>query len=1025
MLDDFSGLLHRPPSARDKIAQQARVTARHTAVPGRLRAHVAGLRHNVVLAQQLARTLSAHVDVAQVDINPLTGTVLLHYRTATVEQLVAYIESALGPMLAPLPVAKSNAPAAMDMWPGTTRNTATPGGTRKSRWHIASVEQLLADFKSSLEHGLTSASAATRLAHLGPNAFPAPPRRSELAMFFGQLNSLPVMLLGVSAAVSAATGGLVDAAVILGVVLVNATIGFVTERQAERTISALDKYTPRTAHARREGRVFEVPVEHIVTGDILELTPGSYVAADARLLHTERLTIDESSLTGESVPVTKDHGFNGNDDTPLAERINLVHRGTLVTGGSGRALVVATGVDTEIGHIQSLVGETRPPETPMQIQLDRMGNQLVYISGAICIGVFGLGLLRGLALLPMLKAAISLAVAAVPEGLPTVATTTLALGIRDMRARKVLIRHLDAVETLGSVQVLCLDKTGTLTLNQMQMVCVQIDGHRYRRVDRTYVLHDEVVDVSNEPVFEQMLRIVTLCNESEIVHSAGQLRFDGSATESALLDAALCGGIDVSTLRREHPLIRTRHRTETTPWMATLHERPDGSWLVAVKGSPAQVLALCRDRFTPGAPLTDSNRSEILFDNELMAGEALRVLGVAYAMIDTPDAFETAPLCWLGLVGLADPIRPGMDKLMRAFHRAGIETVMITGDQSATAYAIGKQLNLANGGQLEILDSTNLDKLDPELLAGLVRKTHVFARVSPAHKLQIVQALQRAGKVVAMTGDGINDGPALKAANIGVAMGGGGTDVARSVADVVVEDDNLHTMVTAVEQGRTIYANIRKALRFLLSTNLSEVEVMVAAVALGAGAPLTPMQLLWINLISDIFPGLALAIEPPESDVLSQPPRDPDEPIVALKDFKRLGLESAAISAGAMASFGYGLWRYGPGATANTHAFMSLTIAQLLHAYSCRSEKTTIFESGIRPGNRYLNIALGASLAAQAGVMTIPALRKLFNLAPIGPLDLAVIGASSVLPLLFNELTKVGRRTITTTAPQKGGPRHA
>jgi Ca2+-transporting ATPase len=319
--------------------------------------------------------------------------------------------------------------------------------------------------------------------------------------------------------------------------------------------------------------------------------------------------------------------------------------------------------------------------------------------------------------------------------------------------------------------------------------------------------------------------------------------------------------------------------------------------------------------------------------------------------------------------------------------------------------------------------------MDPELLAGLVRKTHVFARVSPAHKLQIVQALQRAGKVVAMTGDGINDGPALKAADIGVAMGGGGSDVARSVSDVVIEDDNLHTMVIAVEQGRTIYANIRKALHFLLSTNISEIEVMVAAIALGAGQPLTPLQLLWINLISDIFPGLALALEPPEADVLKQPPRDPADPIIGKKDFKRLGLESSVITAGTLVSYGYGVMRYGIGPQANTHAFMTLTLAQLLHAISCRSETTTVFEAATRPGNKYLNLALGASFAAQLATIAIPGLRKFLNLAPVGPVDVAVIGAGAALPLLVNELTKIAKRprplTTGNVSAKPGELRHA
>jgi Ca2+-transporting ATPase len=449
--------------------------------------------------------------------------------------------------------------------------------------------------------------------------------------------------------------------------------------------------------------------------------------------------------------------------------------------------------------------------------------------------------------------------------------------------------------------------------------------------------------------------------------------------------------------------------------MYTLHSAGNHSTLIAIKGSPGEVLSMCRWHMKDGEkiPLGDEDRLAIETENERMAGDALRVLGVAYSLSDNepvplagddPDFSDT--LVWIGLIGMADPVREGVKGLIGEFHRAGIETVMITGDQSPTAYAIGKELNLGNGEQLEILDSTHLASIDPEVMKALSERVHVFSRVSPAHKLQIVQALQGAGKVVAMTGDGINDGPALKAADIGIAMGHAGTDVAREVADVVIEDDELATMIIAISQGRTIYNNIRKSVHFLLSTNLSEIMVMFTSIAGGLGQPLSAIQLLWINLMSDIAPGLALALEPPEPDVLSQSPRNPEEPIVKTSDFKRITFESAVISAGALGAYGYGVMRYGMGQKAGTMAFMSLTVGQLLHAISCRSEKHTIFDREKLPPNRYLTMALGGSFAVQLLAMVIPGLRNLLGLAPVGILDAVVIGTSAALPLLVNEATK-------------------
>ncbi|HJW81692.1 MAG TPA: cation-transporting P-type ATPase, partial [Acidiferrobacterales bacterium] len=757
-----------------------------------------------------------------------------------------------------------------------------------------------------------------------------------------------------------------------------------------------------------------VPAAELVTGDLLVLAPGNTVAADARLIEARRLTVDESSLTGESMPVAKHAARLAITDVSLVDRDNMVYRGTLVTGGQGLAVVVATGGASEIGRIQQLASEAQSPETPMERQLRVLGNQVVWIAIGVCGGVYVVGLLRGYGALQMLKTAVSLAVAAVPEGLPTVATTTLALGLRNMRRQKVLIRHLEAVETLGAVQTICLDKTGTLTLNRMSVTVLYSDAVRLTVAGGRVLRDGREMDVRTQPGLRRLIEVAVLCNETEINGDSGAQVLNGTATENALVHMALSAGLDVLGLRARHARVRVDYRAENHLYMSTLHELAPGKRLLAVKGSPNEVLALCGFTLHGGATevLNDERRQSILDENERMASEALRVLGIAYAEVDAETSTPENGLAWLGLVGMADPVRAGVPDLIRQFHTAGIETVMITGDQSPTAHAIGRQLNLSGSERLDILDSTHLETVEPEMLAALAQRVHVFARVSPSHKLRIVEALQCAGKVVAMTGDGINDGPALKAADIGIAMGRSGTEVAREVADVVLEDDNLETLIVAVSQGRTIYANIRKSVHFLLSTNISEITVMFGAIALGFGQPLNPMQLLWINLITDIFPGLALALEPPELDVLENSPRDPAEPIVRAADFRRILFEAGTLSAGTLAAYGYGVARYGIGPQAGTLAFMGLTGAQLAHAVSCRSERHSVFGAEQLPPNRYLTTAIGASLALQTATAFVPGLRRFLGLAPIALIDGAVIGAAALVPFVVNEASKPrARRT--------------
>lgn len=983
--------LPAPPPAPAPAARAVTVTVVHR-TPGRLRLRIAGLYRDQAEQARLERALRGRPGITSAVANQLTGSLLvcfdplLHHQE--VEHLVQRILSGID---------------------------CSEGGRRTQPhhpWHLFDAEQTALLLNSSPSHGLSAADATERLREYGANRLPQAVSRSPLQIMLEQFASLPVALLGVSALVSLFTGGLLDGVVILGVVALNAGIGFSTEYWAEQTIAGLNRGFQPHARVVRDAQEFDLPGAEVVPGDLIVLRRGMAVPADARLIEVEQLSVDESALTGESLPVSKHGATLDERNVPLGSRANLVYRGTVVTGGSGRALVVATGQATEVGEIQRLLGEARQPETPLQRQLRTLSSQLVAASLLICGGVFALGLLRGQALVPMLKTSIALAVAAVPEGLPTVATTTLALGLRRLEQQGVLVRRLVAVETLGAVEYLCLDKTGTITRNEMSLVALVAGGVRYEHRDGAFALRGQAVHPATDSELATVLRLASLCSEVVVEAGADGPQLSGTPTEVALVRAALAAGIDVAALRARHPLLRVRLRSEGRGFMDTLHQDGAGH-LLAVKGSPDQVLALCDRLYERGMvrPLTDADRASIITENERMAGQALRVLGVAWLPADgLPE--ERRDLIWAGLTGIADPPRPEIAKLIEQLRAAGVRTIMITGDQSATATAIARQIGLNRDGQLESLDAARLESLPPEVLQNLAERVDIFSRVSPAHKLYIVQALQRAGHIVAMTGDGINDGPALRAADIGIAMGASGSEVAQEVADMVMRDDNLATIVEAIEQGRTIYSDIKKAVHFIVASNASEIGLTLVATAAGLGEPLSPLQLLWINLVTDVFPELALGLEPPEFDVLRQSPRDPGATMFNRADVQRIGLEGTVLTAMTLGAYGWGLARYGPGPRTSSLVFSTLTASQLLYAISCRSEHHWFLDHEPSLPNPYMAFAVGSGLGLQGAATLLPGLRTLLGTVPLGPADWLLIAGLATVPYLASELIKASQRPL-------------
>jgi Ca2+-transporting ATPase len=621
------------------------------------------------------------------------------------------------------------------------------------------------------------------------------------------------------------------------------------------------------------------------------------------------------------------------------------------------------------------------------------------MSAAVCALVFAVGLVRGQPRLAMLNTAISLAVAAVPEGLPAISNSLLAIGIRRMREQNVLARHLDAIENLGAIDVLCVDKTGTLTENRMRVM----EAHSpQQRVD--FSLQPGEWREQAKAIDERFWKVLALCNESQEIDGEWQ----GSPTENALVEAAANAGIKVAALRKSMPRKRVRYRSEKRPYMVTAHSYPrKNGYFHAVKGRPRQVITACTHmrKGRRRVALSDKMREQIMAENRALMDESYRVLGVAWKHQDEESIGKTDGLEWLGLVAMADPLRPEVADLLPGLQQAGIRTIILTGDQLGTARAIGRKARLNGDGDVRVLGADELEQLSEGELLEEVKQTHVFARVSPAMKLKLVQALQKSGHRVAMTGDGINDGPALRVADVGIAMGRDGSDVARSMSDVVLTDDRLQSIIDAMAHGRSSYSNLQKAIEYLLSTNFSEIQITLAAIAAGLPTPLSPIQLLWINLITDVFPALAIGFEEPEWDVLKQPPGEFKQGVINKQRLRHLLQQSLVISGGTLSSYLYGLARYGVGKQANTQAFMTLTLAQLLQAYSSRSRSSSIFKPKGAPANPLLKAAIGGSLGLQLAI-ALPGIRRIFGVTPLGPVDIAFIAAGSIIPLLVNEKLK-------------------
>jgi len=869
-------------------------------------------------------------------------------------------------------------------------------------WHVLDGAQCARRLASDPETGLSEPESRARLERDGANRLAEAPPTSALRVLARQFMGVMPAILGVAGVLALAVGERLDAAAIFVVLAINGVLGFAQERRAENALAALKSMLARRATVRRDGVDHDIDAAGLVAGDVILLTTGDRVPADGRLLETVALEIDESVLTGESVPVGKHTGPLAAEILALGDRTCMAYANTVVTRGRGVLLVTATGMTTETGRLAEMLAAAEETTTPLQLQLDRLGRRLAGIALCVVGIILAIALIRGTPFAEAALIAITLAVAAVPEGLPAVVTVTLALGMQRMARRGAIVKRLAAVETLGCATVVCSDKTGTLTLNRMTVQALFLAGRRFGV--------DDGLRAAAATDLERFLVPLALCNDARMDGD----RLIGDPTEGALLDVATKGGIDRSALEAQLPRIAEVPFDSATKLMATFHRRGEDVEIF-VKGAPDMLLGRCA-KFAGAngdVALDDEGRRRLAGENESLAADALRIIAVATGRVAAAD-FDAAAdldrhldgLVFIGMVGMIDPVRPEVGGAVSRCRDAGIGVKMVTGDHHGTATAIARHLGL-NG---DVVLGADVDAMDTETLAARIDGIDVFARVAPENKMRIVEALRARGHVVAMTGDGVNDAPALKHADIGMAMGKSGTDVTREAATMVLTDDNFATIVHAVEEGRTIYANIVKFVRFQLSTNMGALATVFTATAMGLPMPFSPIQLLWVNVIMDGPPAMALGIDPPDDGHMVRPPRGVDDQILTLRRFGVLAFLGAVMTLGTLGVF---LWALeaGDGTRAGTLAFTTFVLFQAFNAFNARAETSTAFDRQ-QLRNPTLWTALAGVVVMQAIAVHWEPARAIMHTVPLAPLDWLVAASVAASILVLEEARKMFARRL-------------
>lgn len=890
-------------------------------------------------------------------------------------------------------------------------------------WHALSLNQVLQDLDTDPHKGLTSAVAQERLARFGLNQLSEGKKETVLEMFIEQFKDFIVLTLIAAAIISGFLGEWVDATAIIGIVILNAILGVVQEYRAEKALAALKKLAAPTAQVIRDGVTKTIPSTELVPGDLIALRSGDLVPADARLVDAHMLQVEEAMLTGESTAAEKSSSDPVAPDASIADRVNLVFAGTVVARGRGHAIVTETGMKTQLGKIAGMVASIEKEETPLQKRLDQVGKQLVYAALAVVAIVFVLGVIRGDDPVQMFLVAVSLAVAAVPEGLAAVVTISLALGMRRMVQRNALIRKLPAVETLGAATFICSDKTGTLTENAMTVReyvfadrTVTVTGEGFSSAGKFYQ-DGRPIDPANDRALRLALTIGARCNTSEIqpIRDGSDYRVIGDPTEGALLIAAEKAGL-LESIELDYDFVAELPFDSTRKRMTVICRGVAGEYqgrqIAFVKGALGSVLPFCTriDRDGRIESLDEATRERIRKVNTQLANQTRRLLALAYRPYDetTVPSIETVErdLIFVALVGMIDPPRAEARQAVAEAQNAGIQVALITGDHAATALAVAREVGIVASDRNGVLTGSELERMSDEELKARALSTRVYARVSPEHKLRIVQALKANNQIVAMTGDGVNDAPALKEASIGVAMGITGTDVAKEASDMVLLDDNFASIVAAIREGRAIFDNIRKFIHFVLSHNIGEVLAMFVATLIGWPLPLLPIQILWINLVTDSLPALALGVEKAEPGIMERPPRSVDERILPNSLLRLMFFQGSIVGISTLAAFAIEyFWGTGDLARAQAEAFAASILAQNVQAFNVRSNRLSIFQLGPF-SNRYLVGAFALVVVTLLGLIYIPPLQEIFKTVPLGLNDWVVISALAVLPLVVMEIYK-------------------